>query len=55
MQDPGLCALQDLEPGRYKFKSQLCHVLWASYFTSLNFNLVFSSERWVTSSKLKEL
>lgn len=35
--------LQKLEPGKWKFKSQLCHVTWASYLTSLNFNLIFSS------------
>lgn len=35
--------LQNSEPDKWKFKSQLCHVTWASYLTFLNFNLIVSS------------
>lgn len=35
-----ICEFQDLGPGRWEFKSQLCHVPGGSYLTSLNFDLV---------------
>lgn len=42
---PGSWGTPGLEVGRWKFRSLLCHVPWATYLTSLNFYLVFSSER----------